>query len=64
MVTMGNSSTNIITCGEDAYIKIWDPSMTMIQKVDLRVINPLPDLNNPVSLNTIIFLESIRDSKC
>ena len=39
----------VITCGEDAMIKIWDPSITLIQKVDLKIINPLPDLNNPVS---------------
>ena len=30
-------------------IKIWDPSITLIQKIDLKIVNPLPDLNNQVS---------------
>ena len=38
----------VITCGEDAMIKIWDPSITLIQKIDLKIVNPIPDLNNQV----------------
>lgn len=27
-------------------IKIWDPSITLIQKIDVKIVNPLPGLNN------------------
>ena len=29
-------------------IKVWDPSITLVQKIDLKIVNPIPDLNNPV----------------
>jgi len=45
----------VLTCGEDAMIKIWDPSITLIQQIDLRVVNPLPDLNNQASEAYVIY---------
>lgn len=50
MASIKKSTTNVITCGEDGFIKIWDPSITLIQEVDVKSVNPLPDLSNEVTL--------------
>jgi hypothetical protein len=38
----------VLTCGEDGFIKIWDPSIVLVQEIDVKIVNPLPDLNNQV----------------
>lgn len=42
-----NDTVNIITGGEDGFIKIWDTSMTLIQSIDIRSsAKVLKDLKN------------------
>ena len=64
MASINKSTTNVLTCGEDGMIKIWDPSITLIQTIDVKVVNPLPDLNNIVIFMFIIVIESLWSSKC
>ena len=43
------SAVNIITGGEDGFIKVWDSAVQLMQVIDVRLAKVLQDLKNPRS---------------
>jgi WD40 repeat protein len=42
-----NQAICVVTAGEDGFIKIWSPRIELLQAVDVKRVNPTPDLTNP-----------------
>ena len=41
-----NQTVCVMTAGEDGFLKIWSPRIELLQSVDIKFVNPTPDLNN------------------
>jgi len=42
-----NQTVCVLTAGEDGYLKIWSPRIELLQSIDVKSMNPTPDMNNP-----------------